>query len=172
MMQPILLLIASAALRGDLPTKPVAATFPSIVHATLLRPDTTSRTSLMHRDADRRLAKGDLNGARTVYRTIIAYEDSVGVFPGESIWTLATLEFGRGRELRTAELLDRVAEAAVRYGRPDWQARALLEAGILYQQHGRTDLSVVRYSTLLPLLESPAISAEDRTALKARIIRR
>ena len=172
MMQPILLLLASAALRGDVPTKPVAATFPSIVRAALLRPDTTSRTSLMHRDAARRMATGDLRGARTVYRTIIAYEDSVGVFPGESMWTLATLEFGRGRELRAAELLDRVADAAVRYGRPDWQARALLEAGLLYQQYGRTDLSVVRYSTLLPLLESPAISVEDRTALKGRIIRR
>ncbi|MFA6169118.1 MAG: hypothetical protein WC700_21000 [Gemmatimonadaceae bacterium] len=172
MIQPILLLLATAALHVDPPTKPVAATFPSTVRAALLRPDTTARTSLMHRDAARRMAKGDLNGARIVYRTIIAYEDSVGVFPGESIWTLATLEFGRGRELRAAELLDRVAESAVRYGRPDWQARALLEAGLLYQQHGRTDLSVVRYSTLLPLLESPAISAEDRAALKARIVRR
>lgn len=172
MMQPILLLLASATLRGDVPTKPVTATFPAIVRAALLRPDTTLRTSLMHRDAAQRLAKGDVNGARTAYRTLIAYEDSVGVFPGESIWALATLEFGRGRELRAAEVLDRVAEAAVRYGRPDWQARALLEAGLLYQQHGRPDLSVVRYATLLPLLDSPAISAEDRAALNARIIRR
>jgi hypothetical protein len=172
MMHPIPLLLASAALRGDAPSRPVQATFPSVVRTALLRPDTTSRSAQLHRDAARRLEKGDIHGARTVYRAIVAYEDSVGVFPGESIWALATLEFGRGRELRAAEWLDVVAEAAVRYGRPEWQARALLEAGLLYQQHGRADLALARYTKLLPLLDSPAISESERASMKGRIVRR
>lgn len=67
-------------------------------------------------------------------------------------------------------MLDEVATAAARYGRPDWQARAVLEAGLIYQTHGRTDLSVARYYVLKPLLASPAISDSLRTLLASRVV--
>ena len=170
MLQPLMMLVASAALRGDVPSRPVHATFPLVPRPALLRADTISRPSMLHREAERLLARGDVSGARTIYRTMIAYEDSVGVFPGESLWALATIEFGRGHELGAAEVLDEVAVAAVRYGRPDWQARALLEAGLLYQAHGRTDMSNARYLALKPLLASPAISDSLRAQLTARVV--
>ena len=172
MIQPLVLLVASLALRGDVPTKPVNSTFATLTRPVVLHRDTTSRSILMNREIDRRLAMGDVGGARAVYRSLIAYSDSVGEFPGEPLWALATLEFSRGREVRAAQWLDALADAAVRYGRPDWQARAVLEAGLLYQQHGRTDLSVERYRTLVPLLDSPLISEEQRAAMKARVVRR
>lgn len=169
MIQPLLLLFASAALHGDVPTRPANATFAVVPRPALLRPDTTSRTIVMQRQAERFLLKGDLNGARAVYRTAIAVQDSASVFPGEALWALASLEFAYNRELRAAEVLDEVAAAAARYGRPDWQARAVLEAGLLYQTHGRTDLSVARYRALKFLLASPAIDDNLRVRLQHRI---
>ncbi|MHB1096695.1 MAG: hypothetical protein ACYC3F_11050 [Gemmatimonadaceae bacterium] len=170
MIQPLVLLFASAALRGDVPARPTNATFAVVPRPALLHPDTASIASMMHRKAERLLSSGDVGGARAVYRSMIAVQDSAGVFPGEALWALASLEFARDRELRAAEVLDEVAAAAARYGRPDWQARAVLEAGLLYQTHGRTDLSVARYHMLKPLLASPAISDSLRTLLASRVV--
>lgn len=172
MIQPLVLLLASAVLRGDVPTRPTNATFAVVPRPVLWHPDTVSGTSMMHRQAERLLSIGRVSSARVVYRAIIASQDSAGVFPGEALWALASLEFARDRELRAAEVLDEVAVAASRYGRPDWQARALLEAGLLYQTHGRTDLSVARYQLLKPLLASSVISDSLRAQLSSRIATR
>ncbi|MCX5761949.1 MAG: hypothetical protein NTW72_10705 [Gemmatimonadetes bacterium] len=169
MIQPLLLLCASAALYSDLPAVPTNATFRTTPRPALLHADTSASASLMHRQAERLWSHGDINGARTMYRTAIAYQDSVGVFPGEVLWALAQLEFGLGRELRAAEVLDEAAAASQRYGRPDWEARSVLEAGLLYQTHGRTDLSVARYRALKTLLSSPAIGDSLRAQLAGRI---
>lgn len=170
MIPSLVALFASAALRGDVPARPTNATFAVVPRPVLLYPDTSSSASMMHRQAERLLASGNVSGARTVYRTLIAVQDSAGAFPGEALWALASLEFARHRELRAAEVLDEVAAAAVRHGRPDWQARAVLEAGLIYQTHGRTDLSVARYLELKPLLASPAISDSLRAQLASRIV--
>lgn len=169
MIHPLVLLLASAALRGDVPTRPTNATFAVVPRPVLWHPDTASGTSMMHRRAERLLSLGRVSSACVVYRAIVASQDSAGVFPGEALWALASLELARDRELRTAEVLDELAAAASRHGRPDWQARALLEAGLLYQTHGRTDLSVARYHVLKPLLASPAISDHLRAQLTSRI---
>lgn len=169
MIQPLLLLVASAALRSDAPVRPTNATFAAVPRPAVVQPDTSSSAAMMHLQAERLLLSGNVSGARAVYRTLIAVQDSAGVFPGEALWALASLEFARNREMRAAELLDEAAAAAVRYGRPDWQARALLEAGLLYQTHGRTDLSVARYQVLKPLLASPAISDGLRAQLARRV---
>ncbi len=169
MIQPLVLLLATVALRGDAPPRPTNATFASVPRPVLVRPDTASRTVLMQRQAEQFLSIGRVRSARVVYRAIVASQDSAGVFPGEVLWALASLEFARDRELRAAAVLDDLAAAAARYGRPDWQARALLEAGLLYQSHGHTDLSVARYQVLKPLLASPAISDDLRAQLTSRI---
>ena len=169
MIQPLLLLVASAALRGDLPARPATATFPTTPRVALVHADTASRVAMMQRRAEHLLSLGDVGGARAVYRAEVANLDSAGVFPGDALWSLASLEFARGRELRAAEILDEAAVAATRYGRPDWQARALLEAGLLYQAHGRTDLSAAHYYALKPLLASPAIDDSLRASLASRI---
>jgi hypothetical protein len=59
----------------------------------------------------------------------------------------------------------------VRYGRPEWQARALLEAGLIYQNHGRSDLSLPRAKALKVLIGSPAIPASVRAEISERIAR-
>lgn len=169
MLQPLVMLYASAVLGADVPPKLATSTFPSLPRPLLLHPDTASHLSEMHQRANEMAFSGDLRGARTAYLTLIAYQDSASVFPGEAQWALASLEYGADRELRSAEVLDELADAAMRYGRADWEARALLEAGLIYQRHGRSDVSVVRARRLKLLLTSPAISASLRAQLAERV---
>jgi hypothetical protein len=171
MIQPLTLLFAYAALGGT-PPRPVVSTFPSLVRPALLHADTTARVAPMHREALRMAERGDIAGARTTLLTLIAYQDSVGVFPGEAQWALANLEFGRGREVRAAEILDQLADASVRFGRPDWQSRALLESGLIYQNHRYYELSAARYRALKPLLNSPALSDTLREQIQSRLVHR
>jgi hypothetical protein len=169
MIQPLMLLAAYAAMSGTTPSRPATATFPTVVRPVLLRSDTLSRVTPLHNKALRLAESGDLSGARSIFLTVIAYQDSVGVFPGEAQWALANLEYGRNREVRAAEILDQLADAAVRFGRPDWQARALLESGLIYQNHRYYELSAARYRALKPLLNSPALGDTLREQLLARV---
>lgn len=168
MIQPLAFLLA-AAVHGDTPARPASATFPALVRPAVIHADTSARITAMHRDADQLVFAGKFREARTKYLTVIAFLDSTNTFPGEAMWALASMEYGRNRELRAAEILDQLAEAAVRYGRPEWQATALLEAGLIYQNHGRTDLSVKRAQALVPLLASPAIAPGMRAMLAERV---
>lgn len=168
MMQPLALLIAAAA-HGDTPPQPTRATFPSLVRPAVIRNDTSSRTASLHHQADELAFTGHFSAARTRYLSVIASLDSASMFPGEALWALATMEYGRSRELQAAEALDQLADAAVRYGQPEWQARALLEAGLIYQNHGRPDLSVPRARALKLLLTSPAIRPSVRAQIAERV---
>ena len=168
MIQPLALLLA-AAVHGDTPARAASKTFPFMARPAVIHADTSARITSMHHEADQLYYAGKFREARTRYLTVIAYLDSTQSFPGEAMWALASMEYGRNRELRAAEILDQLADAAVRYGRPEWQATALLEAGIIYQNHGRTDLSVQRARTLKPLLESPAIPASIRAMVAERV---
>jgi len=168
MIQPLAFLLA-AAVHGDTPARPASSTFPSFVRPVVIHADTSGRITAMHRDADQLVVAGKFGEARTKYLTVIAYLDSTQSFPGEVLWALASMEYGRKREMRAAEILDQLADAAVRYGRPEWQATALLEAGLIYQTHGRTDLSVKRAQVLVPLLASPAIAPGMRALLAERV---
>lgn len=171
MTHSLMLLIATAVAAGDTPARPVTSTstFPRTVRPAVIRFDTTSRTARFHQEAARRLERGDVGGARSTYVSLIAYLDSTDTFPGEAMWALATLEWSRDRELRTAAVLDQLAESAARYGRAEWRARALLEAGLIYQRHGQFERSTACAAALRPLLSSPAISEQERAQLRARV---
>ena len=168
-MIPSLALILAAGSCGDIPARPARSTFPALARPAIVHADTQPSLSAKHREADGLAFTGKFNKARTMYLAVIAVMDSSAIFPGEVLWSLASMEFGRSRELSAAAILDRLADASVRYGRPEWQARALLEAGLLYQNHGRTDLSVDRARRLKPLLSSPAISASERAQMAERV---
>ena len=167
-MIPSLALILAASC-GDIPARPLRSTFPALARPAIVHADTQPDLSAKHREANRLANTGKFNRARVEYLTVIALMDSSAAFPGEVLWSLASMEYGRNRELSAAAILDRLADASVRYGRPEWQARALLEAGLIYQNHGRTDLSVNRVRTLKPLLSSPAISASERAQMAGRV---
>lgn len=167
-MIPSLALVLAASC-GDIPARPARSTFPALARPAIVHADTQSSRSAQHREADRLAFTGKFNKARVEYLAIIAVMDSSASFPGEVLWSLASMEYGRNRELSAAAILDRLADASVRYGRPEWQARALLEAGLIYQNHGRTDLSVARARALKPLLSSPAIGASERAQMAGRV---
>jgi hypothetical protein len=171
-MIPSLALLLASAAYGDIPALPARGTFPFLVRPAVVRTDTTSRAVSLQREADRLAFSGKFNAARAEYLKVIAIMDSSATFPGETLWALASMEYGRNRELRAAEILDQLADASVRYGRPEWQARALLEAGIIYQNHGRTDMSVPRARALKTLLTSPAITPSARAQIAERLAMR
>jgi hypothetical protein len=169
MIQPLILLFSLAASGSDAPLKPVTATFHTVVRPAVIHSDTMSRATRLHNEADRLLSIGNVGGARSVFRAMIAYQDSMATFPGEALWALASIEYGRDRELVAATLLDELAETSARYGRPEWEARALLEAGLIYQAHGKFEQSAARARALKPLISSPAISDDDRASIVKRI---
>ena len=168
-MIPSIALLLATASYGDVPARAARSTFPALVRPALVHADTQPTRSAMHREADALAFSGKFNKARVGYLAVVASMDSADTFAGDALWALASMEYGRSRELRAAEFLDKLTDAAVRYGRPEWQARALLEAGIIYQNHGRTDLSVQRAKTLKSLLGSPAISPSARAQIAERV---
>ena len=168
-MIPSLALLLAAASSGDAPAHLARSTFPTLVRPLVVRADTSSRATSLYREAERLASVGRFDAARTEYRAVIAVLDSSATFPGDALWALATMEFACNHEMRAAAILDQLVDAAVRYGRPEWQARALLEAGIIYQNHGRYDLSVERVRTLKPLLSSPSISPSVRAQIAERV---
>lgn len=112
---------------------------------------------------------GRLSEARRLFVESLKASRRSGEFGGDALWHLALLAYGAGQELRAAALLDELADEAARFGETTWQARGLLEAGLIYQALGQRTEAAARSARLQPLLQSSAISASDRAMMVARM---
>lgn len=117
------------------------------------------------------LASGAVQAARRELARELRDARGAGAYPREALWLLVNLEHPT-RPHRAAELLDELAESAETHGDPVTQAQALLEAAVLYQQMRDPLESRRRVDRLIPLLDSPYLSAEKRAALRARMTQR
>jgi hypothetical protein len=111
--------------------------------------------------------------ARNAYRAVADMQKSAGVLPGEALWQVAALEYGQGgrHRLRAAQVMDELAEQAAIYGDPALQARALIEATILYHQNRRNAEARTCLDKLEPLLQSPHLTQELREQIESRLRR-
>jgi hypothetical protein len=116
---------------------------------------------------------GRFGEALREYRAIADMQKRAGVLPADALWQAAILEHGRGgrHRLHAATMLDELAEQAAIYGDPALQARALIEAAILYQSKRRSERARSCMDRLEPLLRSPHVSAELRADIESRIRR-
>lgn len=120
--------------------------------------------------ADELLMEGKFSAAAREYAAVARLQQAEHVIPAEALWKLAEIHHGRKNYLRSAGVLSELATIAERYGDPALQARALLEAAILYQAVGESQRAQSALDRLEPLLHSPSLSKEVRSSLQSRII--
>jgi hypothetical protein len=109
---------------------------------------------------------GQFREARREYSALVREQRKAHVYAGDSMRMLSQLEYGTGRTLAAARVLDGLAAEAEKYGHPDDQARAILDAAVLYQKLGRTDDLLTRVERLLPLKDSPCVSEQLRARIR------
>lgn len=119
--------------------------------------------------ADEWALKGRSSAARREYSAIAAMQRASHVLPEEAMWKLAS-EYHADRSWdQAASVLKELADDAERFGNPQVQAKALLEATILYS-YARMPQDARACATRLDLLlASPHVSDEFRQAVQRRI---
>lgn len=138
------------------------------------QPDTAAVEDSPEVDARLRVAGeladiGDYKGARREYDRVAALQRARGELPGRALWLSAQMSYSRHQHQRAAVTLEALAKEAQRYGDPVLQARALIEAAVLYQHAGMGKESLACLKQLKPLLSSPYLSAQARAAIEERI---
>ncbi|CAN5207819.1 hypothetical protein BH24GEM2_BH24GEM2_15220 [soil metagenome] len=127
------------------------------------------RARLAH--ADELSMEGRLSAARREFAAVAEMQRSHNVLPAEAMWKLAELYHSQGSAHRTAATLHELAMDAERFGDPELQAKALLEATILYNNARMSEKSIACAKRLELLMASPHISDELRAAVGSRIRR-
>lgn len=117
------------------------------------------------------LLEGHVSAARREYADIIELQRSHNVLPTEAMWQLAGLYNTEGSWKRTAAVLNELAEDAERYGNPQVQAEALLEATVLYDKARMPQEALACAKRLDSLMGSPFVTEELRQEVQRRIIR-
>ena len=133
-------------------------------------PITAASTRLVR--ADELVQRGRIPAASREYIKVAKMQRSQNVLPSEALWKLADLynTYERSPE-RTANVLVALAADAQRFGDPQIEAKALLEATILYNMVGMRHEAHACADRLEQLMASPHISAEFRQEAQSRIIR-
>lgn len=96
--------------------------------------DTNPTPSTVLQDAHALARAGDFGGARKHYALAARMQRAAGILPEEAMWHLAQMYHGEGRIRKAAMTLEHLAWEAALAGDPELQARALLEATVLYGQ--------------------------------------
>jgi hypothetical protein len=122
--------------------------------------------------ADELSLEGRVSAARREYNAIAELQRSNNVLPSEAMWKLAELYNSEKDDRRTATILHELAMDAERFGDPQLQARALLEATILYNKANMKEKAIGCASRLDLLMASPFVSDELRAEVKNRIRRK
>jgi hypothetical protein len=122
-------------------------------------------------EAERFEAAGRTAEARRAYRKVIADELEAGEYPVEAMWRLANSYFADENEVAAARELDRMAEAASRFGDPATELRARFESAVLYARHGEPARVAEHLERVRALLKSPAIDENTRRSVAARIVK-
>ena len=117
------------------------------------------------------LLEGQISAARKEYAQIIELQRSHHVLPAEAMWQLAGLYNSERSWKRTASILNELADDAERYGNPQVQAQALLEATILYNKARMPQEALTCAKRLDDLMASPHVTDELRQEVQQRIVR-
>ncbi|MBA2572372.1 MAG: hypothetical protein H0V06_04975 [Gemmatimonadetes bacterium] len=128
-----------------------------------------ARARIAH--ADELSLSGHLTAARREYAAVAELQRSHNVLSAEAMWKLAELYHSERSAQRTAATLHELAMDAERFGDPELQAKALLEATILYNNARMSEKSISCAKRLDLLMASPHISDELRAAVGSRIRR-
>ena len=123
-------------------------------------------------NADQWSTEGNLSDARREYTAVAELQRSNDVVPAEAMWKLAELYHSQKSLKRAATVLEALAADAERFGDPQIQAKALLEAAVLYKNTGMSAQAVACANRLDLLLASPHISDEFRQEVARRIVRK
>lgn len=104
-----------------------------------------------------------------MYQSLIAEQVAADEFAGKAMWRLALNYLYNDEKQRAAEQLDELALSSARYGDPVMQLRATFEAAVLWSQLKRPAMANERLLNAQALLQSPAIPASEKDAIKTRI---
>jgi len=154
-------------------SEPAPATSPVIPAGTSFR----SRLSMAEEakltrrveQADLLTIEGRFAEARTILRAVADEQKAGDSYPAAALRRLANVEFGLGRPMVAAKVLEELAKAASEVGDPTVELQALVDASILYGQEGRTGKQRELRPRLVRLLDSPAIPEETRRSLAAHL---
>ena len=150
-----------AASAGDVRTQSVTE-----IHA-----DPITTVSARLAKARTLMEQGRYREAKREYAAIAKQQKVGGTLADEALWRLGSLYYADGDLRRAALTFDRLAHEAESYGDPVLQARALLEAAVLYQRAGMSEKVMPRVERVELLLASPYMSAEVRDGITRRISR-
>ena len=145
----------------------------SVAPITALAPTTYDAAAVKARlaKASDLLLEGQISAAKKEYADIIELQRSHNVLPTEAMWQLAGLYNSERSWKRTATILNELAEDAERYGNPQVQAQALLEATILYNKARMPQEALSCAKRLDSLMASPFVTEELRQEVQRRIVR-
>ena len=117
--------------------------------------------------------RGRIPAASQEYIRVVEMQRAQNVLPTEAMWELAELHntYERIPE-RTANVLAALAADAERLGDPATEAKALLEATILYNKAYLPQKARDCASRLDALMTSPLVSEEFRREAQQRVIRK
>ena len=122
--------------------------------------------------ADELSLSGHISAARREYSTVAELQRSHNVLPAEAMWKLAELHHSEGSTRRTAAVLHELAMDAEQFGDPQLQAKALLEATVLYNKARMNDKAIECAKRLDLLMASPHVSNELRSEVQNRLRRK
>ena len=106
--------------------------------------------------------------ARREYISAAKKLEAAGAMPCEALWQAAEMYHAEGNMRGAARTLDLVAEKAAAFGHPSMQAKALLEAAILYEQSGAAWQASTRLTRLDAVLTSPHVPDSVRSEIAKR----
>ena len=135
-------------------------------------PITTAASTRLAR-ADGLVQRGRIAQASREYIRVAKMQRAQNVLPSEALWKLAELHntYEQSPE-RTANVLVALAADAQGFGDPQIEAKALLEATILYNKAALPGKANECADRLDVLLTSPLVSDEVRREAQSRIIRK
>jgi hypothetical protein len=122
--------------------------------------------------ADELWMEGNLSAARREFTAVAELQRSHNVLPAEAMWKLAELYHSDKSPKRAAAVLDALAADAEQFGDPKLQAKALLEAAVLYENARMPAQAVTCAKRLDLLMASPHITDEFRQEVQRRIVRK
>lgn len=93
-----------------------------------------------------------------------------GEVPDTALWQLAASHYAEDDLVAAATALDELARIAAAHGRPELQARAMLEAAFLYRRVGNEQRATELARGLRLIHKSPYLSAELRAAIDSRVL--
>lgn len=105
---------------------------------------------------------GRLADARRLLKRVVRQQKAAGLYPADALRRLANVEYALDRPMAAAQRLEELAWIANNVGDPQTELDALVDASILYAQHGLRERQRALVPSIQRLLESPMIPVEKR----------